>query len=156
GQPRFRTMMNEAMTFEQWISVLACAGELTCAALALWRAGGSPLSLPLALLSLNLFAWNFAEFAYSLSAQRNWQLLDVAASPWSPPLALAFAATFVGKRRALRQALWLAYTLFGALSAVGLLAFFFSWARHIIDGNIWSTWFLVGLVPTMVTVLALL
>ncbi|MFN0062982.1 MAG: ATP-binding protein [Myxococcaceae bacterium] len=144
------------MTLEQWTSLLACAGELTCAALALRRVGESSLARPLALLSLNLFAWNFAEFAYSVSSQPAWQRLDVAASPWSPALGLLFTVTFVGKRQALRWGLWLAYLTFGSLSAVGLLAFFFAWAQHIIDGNIWSTWFLLGLVPTAFAILWLL
>src|SRR4051812_21440869 len=130
------------MTFEQWTSALACAGELTCAAFALRRATDNPLALSFSLLSLNLFAWNFAELAFSLSGQPAWHLLDVTASPLTPPLALTFAATFVGKRRALRHAIGVSYLGFTALSAIGPLAFFFPWARGLIDGTAWDNLFL--------------
>lgn len=144
------------MDLEQWTSLLACVGVLACAVLALRRASESPLALPLALLSLDLFAWNFASFAFSVSGLAAWRWLDVTASPWSPPLALFLAATFVGKRRAWRWPLWIAFTLFGALSCVGALAFFAPWARAVLAGSMWSALYLAALVPTMAAMLGLL
>jgi signal transduction histidine kinase len=132
-----------------WLTLFACAGELGLVLLALLRGSRSPLALPLVLLSLDLFFWNFAALGYDISAHRSWHWLDVATSPLSAPLALYFVLTFVGRRRQLRWVLILAWVAFGLLSAASALAFFFPWAQDFAGSPTWAVLHLVGLLPVV-------
>ena len=58
--------------------VIACAGHLALAILAVWRDARGPLARPLALLSIDMFVWNFAALAYSVSA-------CASGAGWRPP-----------------------------------------------------------------------
>lgn len=111
------------MTSQAWVSLVACAGLLALAVLALARVGKSPLALPLSLLSLALSTWNFAGFAYARSAERDWQLVALMAALMTAPCTLHFILSFVGRRRQLAWAMYGAYAAFGVpalLSLVGL------------------------------------
>ncbi|HVP62850.1 MAG TPA: HAMP domain-containing sensor histidine kinase [Myxococcaceae bacterium] len=137
-----------AWTADQWIALVACTGEFLFAGVALTRRDPDRLATLAGILSLDIGAWNFAEFAYSVSGQLTWQWLDVSASPWTPALALGFVVTFVGQRRRHRRWLRLTYAGFGMLSSVGILAFFLHPFRQVVLGPWWSAIFLVLLVPT--------
>ena len=68
-----------------------------------------PLARPLALLSIDMFVWNFAALAYSVVRRApsgaGWRPPP---RRWPPPLVLHFILTFVGRRRALRGAMYAA------------------------------------------------
>ena len=104
------------MSWHELISVVACMGHLALAVLFLLRRGPSPLALPLALLSLDLFGSNFAELAYDRSRAIGWHYLDRALSPLTLPIALHVVCIFVGKARRWRYALGATYLAFALLA----------------------------------------
>lgn len=109
------------MTSQEWVSLVACAGLLALAVLALVRVGRSPLALPLSLLSIALSTWNFAAFAHSGAAEEGWRLISLVAALMTAPCTLHFILSFVGRRRQLAWAMFGTYGLFGAgaLAAMG-------------------------------------
>jgi two-component system sensor histidine kinase HydH len=138
-----------AITAHGWVTLAACAGELALALITLLRGAPSRLALPLALLSLDLFFWNFATLAYEISGIPAWHWLDHATSPLSAPLALHFAIIFAGRRRQLRWIIALAYAAFGLVSAASALAFWFDWGRAFTDSPFWAGAHLGLLVPVV-------
>jgi signal transduction histidine kinase len=119
------------------------------AALALtWGAPGR-LGLLLALLSADLFTWNFASLAYHFTHRPAWHWLDVATSPLAPPLALHAIATFAGRARELGRALASAYAAAALLAGSQLLPppwrpawspTFFAFATAAAAGATWLLW----------------
>src|SRR5437588_5174747 len=100
----------------QWvqiaISAVGCAGQLALALVAVWRSGRSRLALLLALLFLDVVAWNVASLLGALSPQPIWSWLDHTASPLTVPLAMEFLLAFAGAQRRLRlvrAAVWAAF-----------------------------------------------
>jgi signal transduction histidine kinase len=132
------------------MSLAACGGILILALLVLLRREKSPLSLPLGLWALDLFAWNFATLAYSVTGQEIWHLIDCSFSPFTPPLALHIILVFVGKARKLRWLLVLSYIAFGLLSL--------STATTLLhpDSPCWGYGFLGGWIPLVVLSMVLL
>ncbi|QDE66559.1 MULTISPECIES: ATP-binding protein [Myxococcus] len=110
------------MTGGMWISLLACAGQLALAGLALVRVGKSPLALPLSLLSITLSTWNFSGFALVRADEDGWRLVGFTAGLMTVPCALHFILSFVGRRRSLAWAMYGAYALFGVLALAMLVA----------------------------------
>jgi signal transduction histidine kinase len=100
------------------ISSAGCAGQLAVALVALRRSAQSALALPVALLFLDIFAWNLAALLFELSGHRLWALLDHSLSPLTPPLALNVALAFVGETRRFRRLRIAAFVPFLALSAM--------------------------------------
>ena len=108
------------MIMDEWIGLLACGGHLVLAMSSYLFGKGSPLRLPLVLLCINLFCWNFADWADHVTHLELWDWLDASASPMAIPLVLHVVLAFVGKLRARRSWLLLTYGLGGVLSIVGL------------------------------------
>lgn len=109
------------MSIVDWVSLVACAGHLAVAALVIARRARSPLSLPLTLMTLDLFTWNFAALAHHYTKQPAWHWLDVAMSPLTPPLGYHVIGVFVGRARDLRGPIAGGYVAFGALSLSNLV-----------------------------------
>ncbi|XXF79206.1 ATP-binding protein [Myxococcaceae bacterium GXIMD 01537] len=108
------------MTSQAWVSLVACAGLLALAVLALARVGRSPLALPLSLLAISLSTWNFASFAHSASGEPGWRFMVLMAALMTAPCALHLILAFVGRRRQLAWAVFATYGLFGAAAAAAL------------------------------------
>ena len=68
------------MTTQAWITLVACAGQLALALVAL-RVVQKPLGLPLALFSLALFGWNIASIAAELSKLEEWHWFELTLNP---------------------------------------------------------------------------
>src|SRR5215813_8291252 len=96
-----------AVPFSIWASLVASAGQAMLAILALYARG--PLAAPLAVFGADVAVWTFAEAAYAISGAPAWRLLDITTSPLTPALGLHFVLVFVGRRRALRGALFATY-----------------------------------------------
>jgi len=115
--------------------------------------GQSPVALPLGILALDVFAWNFFEFAYLVSGEPTWHYLDLSFSPYSPLLVLLVVASFTGDRRKLRPLFAAGGAVFGALSAGAIVALFVPAARHWVDASSWSATF--GITETVLGAVAL-
>lgn len=65
------------MALSEWIYLVACVGHLALCFGVLLRGARNPLALPLGLLSLDLFVWNFAGWAYLMSGAMAWRHVDL-------------------------------------------------------------------------------
>ena len=144
------------MTSQTWATLSACVGELAVAVLVLLRAFRSPLAMPLLALSVDLFAWNFAQLAWRLTGDPRWHLLDMVASPLGTAFAFHFMLVFLGRSRHLRWLLALAYALSGAIAGVAALALVVPGARRLALSHAWPAAFLGCLLPLTVVTLVLL
>ncbi|WP_224361212.1 sensor histidine kinase [Hyalangium versicolor] len=115
------------MSGQAWLSLVACAGQLALAGLALARVGRSPLALPLSLLSIALSTWNFSHFAYGVSGEEGWRLVALSATVITAPCALHFILAFTGQRRRFAVVIYSTYGLFGLFAAVALSALGSPW-----------------------------
>lgn len=131
-----------------WISVVACVGHLALAILAVRRDVRGPLARPLALLSIDMFVWNFAALAFSVSGAREWRWLEASTSPLATALVLHFILTFVGRRRSLRAALYGAYAAAGLIAGCSALALLgVRWAQGFAGSGPWGAVHLALLLP---------
>ena len=138
------------------ISALACVGQLALIVVAVLRGGRSPLTLPLALLCVDLLTWNAADLFFQLTPHPGWRLVDLSASPLTTPLALDFVLTFVGQRRRFGWLRLLCYGAFGLLSLASVLAFVWPAARAFAGSHLWAALHLAGALPAMAFAGALL
>jgi two-component system sensor histidine kinase HydH len=132
-----------------WLTLVTCAAELAFAFIALVRGSKSPLTPPLTLLCILLFAWNFFSLAFEVSGVLTWRWLDISASPLTTPLVLHLVLVFVGRRREFRWVLMAAYGGFSLLSITSLLAIAGPWTRGFAGSPTWALVHLVGVVATM-------
>jgi len=137
------------MNVYEAVTAAVCLCQLGLALFCLSRTARSPLALPLALLFLDIFGWSAAGFAYEESRALPWRLLDHMLTPWTAPLALNFTLMFVGRRRALRPALYVAFVSGSAVSAVAASAFFVPSIRPFIGSTPWGVALLSVAIPTM-------
>jgi two-component system, NtrC family, sensor histidine kinase HydH len=144
------------MTVQSWLTLIACAGLLGLAVIALARGGKSPLALPLALLCICFFSWNLAQLAYEVSGEIQWRRVDTALSPLTGPFALLFAVIFVGRWRELRLVVIASFAVFGALGATSLLAFVSPGFASFAGSTAWALVHLAGVVPLIATMAYLL
>ncbi|MCZ7683559.1 MAG: hypothetical protein M5U28_34200 [Sandaracinaceae bacterium] len=93
------------MTSEQIFSLAASAAFLGLAALAAVRGAKNPLALPLALVCVDLFAYNSLEVLGSLSGSPRWEWLESVAAAFAAPLLVHFTLVFLGLRRERRALL---------------------------------------------------
>lgn len=93
------------------LTAVTCAGHLALAVFIWVGRGRNPIAPPLALLFLDAFAWNFADLAYVLSANREWHSIDRFFSSLMPILALRVVVGFVGKARSLQRPLRAGYVV---------------------------------------------
>lgn len=144
------------MQTSTWTTLVACVGQLALVLLAALPGARSPLAVPLALLVIDLFAWNFAALAHQLSGAGGWRWLDLACSPLTAPLALHFLLTFSGQRRRFMPVLLASYAAFGALGLAAIAAAFTPALAHFVQSPAWAVCFLVGLVPLTLFMFGLL
>lgn len=144
------------MTTQDWINLIACVGELAATLLVALRAVGGPLALNLVFLSLDFFAWNFAQLAYHRTHLVRWHLLDMMSSPLASALAFHFLILFLGKSRQLRWLLRAIYFYYGFLAAAAAAGLVWADARSFALSGAWSWTWLAGLLPLSVLAVTLL
>jgi signal transduction histidine kinase len=135
------------MNTQEWINLIACVGELAVAVLIPLTASGGPLALPLILISVDFFAWNFAQLASHHSGNAAWHLLDMVASPLGIALAFHFLARFMGRSRQLRWTLRMIYAYYGVLAVTSACGWFSPTARRLAFSSLWSWAWLGGMLP---------
>jgi two-component system sensor histidine kinase HydH len=126
-------------------NLLSCAGQLLVANLVFMerRRRRTPVALPLGILALDMFAWNFFDFAFSASGQPGWHYLDLTFSPFSPPLAFHLIVIFVGRGRSWKRLVLAAYIASAFLSLFAAVALFLPEMRALVESAWWNTMFLV-------------
>jgi signal transduction histidine kinase len=108
-----------AVTVSTWAEALAAlAGVLV--AVTVLRSPPRALALPLALLGIDQFVWNFANVALDLGGDERWHWVSAVSAPFFAPLALQFVLGFTGNRRKYRWVQALAYVVFTG-RAIGAL-----------------------------------
>jgi|GEM_PF-484568 len=123
----------------EWLTIASCAGHLGLATIALRQLAKSPLALPLALLCLDLFAFNAADVAHHVTEAPHWLWLDAFCTSLMVPLAIRFALAFVGKSRALSWLTRIFDVYFGLVAAGCAAAFFgFGWAQAYAGSSRWA------------------
>jgi signal transduction histidine kinase len=130
-----------------WIGMIVAGGYLALGIAVLAKRMLSPLAIPLALLCLDMFAWNIAALADEVSNDPAWHHLDIAISPFAPPLALHLTIAFIGRTRNYRALLIAAYAGFALLSLASIVSEF---------DLLWYVGFVVLLAPTTAFALGLL
>src|SRR5579864_3857692 len=101
------------MSSSLWVDLLTCGVQLLLALVAFSRVGRAKVARSLAFFCLCVALWTGSALAFELTGAAGWTLLDRAASPLTAPLALDFALTFDGRRRALRAPLLMSYAACG-------------------------------------------
>jgi two-component system sensor histidine kinase HydH len=144
------------MSFTEFLSLCACMGHLAVAFLVMARGAKNAIAVPVALLCVNFFVWNFATWAYEVSGQDVWRWLDATFSPLTVPLALHVTMRFVRSPASFRPVLVLFYVLFSALSLSSAFAFISPDGRAWVLSNAWRLCFLVGIGAMMAVSLVLL
>jgi signal transduction histidine kinase len=144
------------MTTQNWVTLIACVGELAVAVLLAVRASGSPLATPLMILSVDLCAWNFAQLGYYRSGRLEWHLLDMVASPLGIALTFHFMLRFLGRSRQLRGVLAAVFVYYGALAAIAAVGIGQLSARRLALSPAWSWAWLAGIVPLSMVIVTLL
>jgi len=144
------------MDFGSWLDIAACAGHLALAVLIVRAVGPRVLRWALVFLCLDMFGWNFASFAFSMTRSPNWHRLDLALSPMTVPFGLHVVVAFVGRLRTLRTWIRLAYLCGGTLSLVSVAALFSSTCAQWSDSAPWALTFLGMLIPTLLGEISLL
>jgi two-component system sensor histidine kinase HydH len=139
-----------------WVSIFAALGQLLLAGLTLWRAGNSPLRVPLALLCVDIAAWTAGAFAFDMTQSPTAALVDHVLSPLTAPLALDFVLVFVGARRASHQTRIAAFSLAGSLSATTLVGVVAPRLHGFSGSRAWGIWLLATALPTMAVALVTL
>jgi signal transduction histidine kinase len=132
-----------------WLDLVAAAGQLALFLLAVGRVARSPVAMPLALLSVALFASSFCQLAHEISGLPQWRYLGAAASPVSVALAMHMVLSFVGRRRSLSWLMYLHYAIFGTISANSLLAFFIPAEAAFVASRAWALMLLGLVTPAM-------
>jgi len=126
------------MSATDWITLVACGGQLALALVLFIRGARSPLAMTLGWLCVVLFGWNFCQFAHAKSGLMTWRYIDVSISPLTTPAVLHFVVVFVGARVRFRWLVIASYAVFGALSAVSASALFVEATRAFSGSPLWA------------------
>jgi signal transduction histidine kinase len=135
------------MELSQWLTLGACAVQLTLAFIVLLRAFCSPLAKPLALLCLNIFTWSIAKLAFQRTGQPVWSWIEAASSPGTTVFAIQFILAFIGQRHQKRYFLWACYAVFGLLSLASAAAFLSPAAQQYVASGMSKRMMFVCTVP---------
>jgi len=138
------------MGTQNWVTLIACVGELAVVVLVSLRGSGSSMATPLLFLSIDFFTWNFGQLAYHRSGDVRWHLLDMIASPMGIALGQHFMLSFVGRTRQMRWPMRAVYLYYGLLSGSALVGLVSSTARPVVLAGLRGTWtylFLGGFAP---------
>ena len=142
------------MAFPLAMRLAACVAQAILVLLSLQATG--PLALPLVLIGADLFVWNFASFAYDVSGDFLWGVLDTATSPFTLTFGLQFVLVFVGRSRQLRWVLVASYVFSSLLASWSIARASPALAPFAFPHPIWASIFLGDVIVVIALVLLLL
>jgi two-component system, NtrC family, sensor histidine kinase HydH len=136
--------------------LLAALLHLAIALLAARQLRSAPMRIPLALLGLDFFGWNFAAFANRVFHAPHANAVDAALTVLGPPIVLQVVLAFVARSRQYRAGLAIAYVLFGLLAASAVLGITSASGQHWIDSPGFAALFGILWLLTLAADIALL
>lgn len=122
------------MHYQEWMTLVACGASITLAVLIVWFGRGTPLALPLVLLTIDCCVFNVATVIFELSKGRlrAFDIVDKSTSPFAIALALHFVLAFVGRRQAFRWVLVVSYGVAALIALVSPLSLLYPWAANVV------------------------
>jgi signal transduction histidine kinase len=144
------------VTADEIFTLSASAAFLGLAALVAIRGAKNPLALPLALLCVDLFAYNSLEVLGNTTDTSSWEWPESAAAALAAPLLVHFALTFLGARRGQRVVLVGSYVYFGLVAASCFLPIFVPSLGAYPGGPWWAIAMLGGIAPCFAWISVLL
>lgn len=130
------------------LALAACVVNVALVAALLRHIGRSRMALPMTLLCVDFFVWNFAELVYDMSGNQAWHWLDISAAPLALPLTLHVVLYFVGRRRQLAWLLYGSYAIFGVYSLFSLAALL-GMPTRFTTTPLWNFAYLAGMAPLL-------
>jgi len=126
-------------------SAVGAAAFLALAVLAASRGKHDPLARLVALLCLDLVAYDSSEAIGTLTPVHLWHWINTAAGSIAPALYYSLVVAFVGKRTKLASASAASAIYFGLLSVLSLAPILYPPADEYVGGRAWAIAMLVGL-----------
>lgn len=144
------------MELPGWLSLLAMLGELALGVYVLVRGRRRSPTIPLAMLSLDLFGVNLASFANdAFGGTDPLRPLYLLAAPMVIPLGTHLVLSFVGRRRQLGWLVITLYAVFGAFAVFSLVGSFLE-LDWLTSSRAWPLFLFTGIVaPFLVCLVAL-
>jgi two-component system sensor histidine kinase HydH len=142
--------MRATDTAELALALVASAAFLAIAALAVSRGRRDAMGLRLALLCLDLFAYDISQLIKSLTPDRGWNWMNAATASLAPALFYDLVITFVARRRALRFAVIVSYMYFGLVAVACVSPVLVASMDRFPGGDSWAIAMLAGMAPVVV------
>jgi hypothetical protein len=133
--------------WEEILYFVASAGNLFLANLVAFRARRARGTLPIALLCVSLFLWDFGQGALLRAGPGTWSTLRLVGSAMAPGFLWHFVLVFTGRDRTLRPwliAVYVASALFTLSTAGALLS---DHLLEYVDGRVWNVIYLAVFFP---------
>lgn len=122
----------------QFLYFLASAGNLCLANVVVFRARRARGALPIALLCVSLFLWDFGQGALLRYQQDYWARLRLIGSAMAPAFLWHFVLVFTGRDRSLRVWLVVVYVASAVFTLSTAGAFVSQDLRTYVDGHAWN------------------
>ena len=126
---------------------VASAGNLFLSNLVVFRARRARGALPIALLCVSLFLWDFGQGALLRYGQSSWAIIRLIGSASSPAFLWHFVLVFTGRDRSLRAWLIGVYVLTGIYGLSTAAAFVSPACEAYVNGPVWNLIYLVVFFP---------
>jgi signal transduction histidine kinase len=135
-------------SWEEVLYFVASAGNLFLANLVAFRARRARGTLPIALLCVSLFLWDFGQGAYlAWHDAPYWSTLRLLGSAMAPAFLWHFILVFTGRDQSLRPWLIAVYVASGLFTIGTAGAFFSDRIQDYVDGRVWNVIYLAVFFP---------
>lgn len=125
----------------------ACAGNLCLANLVVFRARRARGALPIALLCISLFLWDFGQGALLRYGTPYWSTIRLVGSAMAPAFLWHFVLIFTGRDRTLRPWLVAVYVTAGLFTLGTAGALVSPRILLLVDGSLWNAIYLAVFFP---------
>ena len=132
---------------EELLYFVASVGNLCLANLVAFRARRARGALPIALLCVSLFLWDFGQGAFLRYGKGYWSSISLIGSSMSPAFLWHFVLIFTGRDRSLRTWLILVYAATGVFMLATAGALVYPALGAFVDGSLWNLVYLGVFLP---------
>src|SRR4051812_24242586 len=131
----------------EFLYFAAAAGNLFLANLVAFRARRARGALPIALLCVALFTWDFGQGALLRYGQPHWSVIRLIGSSAAPAFLWHFVLVFTGRDRSRRGWLYAVYALTGIFAAATAAAPVSPFCAAFVSGGTWNLVYLAVFFP---------